>query len=214
MRRLAVAMAIGGVVFLALHELGRHWGATRDEVRRPMAGDDIVPHAIGQTTHAITIDAAAERVWPWLVQMGYHRAGLVHVPVGRSLPLAHRQPERCATDPRAPGPVGRRHRPGRRARYGVLSRRGPGRASRTGAALHLACSRAAPRKDDRRLDVGVRAPGGRCDDDPARPPGAGDLSAVVGPLDLRRHDRAERLHHGEEHAAWHRTPGRGTAVSR
>jgi hypothetical protein len=75
MRRLAVAMAIGGVVSVALHELGRHWGATQDEVRRPMPGDDIVPRAKGQTTHAITIDAAPERVWPWLVQMGYHRAG-------------------------------------------------------------------------------------------------------------------------------------------
>jgi hypothetical protein len=48
---------------------------TRDEVRGPMAGDDIVSDAKGQTTHAITIDAAAEEVWPWLVQMGYHRAG-------------------------------------------------------------------------------------------------------------------------------------------
>jgi hypothetical protein len=27
------------------------------------------------TTHAITINTAAEAVWPWLVQMGYHRAG-------------------------------------------------------------------------------------------------------------------------------------------
>ena len=75
MRRLGVAMALGGAVFVALHELGRRWGATQDEVRRPMAGDDIVSHAKGQTTHAITVYAAPERVWPWLVQMGYHRAG-------------------------------------------------------------------------------------------------------------------------------------------
>jgi hypothetical protein len=31
MRRRGVAMAIGGVVSVALHELGRRWGATRDE---------------------------------------------------------------------------------------------------------------------------------------------------------------------------------------
>jgi hypothetical protein len=75
MRRPAVVIAFGMGSFVALHELGRRWGATRDEVRRPMAGDDIVAHAKGQTTHAITIDAAARDVWPWLVQMGYHRAG-------------------------------------------------------------------------------------------------------------------------------------------
>lgn len=75
MKRLAAATTAGAAGFVALHELGRRWGATRDEIRRPMAGDGIVPHAKGQTTHAITIDAAAEEVWPWLVQMGYHRAG-------------------------------------------------------------------------------------------------------------------------------------------
>lgn len=31
------------------------------------------PHA--QTTYSVAIDAAPEAVWPWLVQMGYHRAG-------------------------------------------------------------------------------------------------------------------------------------------
>jgi hypothetical protein len=75
MRRLAAALVAGTSGFVALHELGRRWGATRDELRAPMAGDDIVAHAKGQTTHAITIRAAAEDVWPWLVQMGYHRAG-------------------------------------------------------------------------------------------------------------------------------------------
>ncbi len=75
MRRLTVVVAFGTAVFIGLHELGRRWGATRGEVRKPIAGDDIVPHAKGQTTHAVTISAAAEDVWPWLVQMGYHRAG-------------------------------------------------------------------------------------------------------------------------------------------
>jgi hypothetical protein len=74
-KRLAGAISAGAAMFVALHELGRQWGATREEVRGPMAGDDIVSNAKGQTTHAITIDAAAEEVWPWLVQMGYHRAG-------------------------------------------------------------------------------------------------------------------------------------------
>jgi hypothetical protein len=51
------------------------WGATDDEVRAAMPGDDVVPIASFNTTRAITIDAPPERVWPWIVQMGYGRAG-------------------------------------------------------------------------------------------------------------------------------------------
>jgi hypothetical protein len=47
-----------------------NWGSTAEEAQRAMAGDDTVPEAALQTTRAVTIDAAAEFVWPWLVQMG------------------------------------------------------------------------------------------------------------------------------------------------
>jgi hypothetical protein len=58
-----------------LRRLGKRWGATEDEVYRSLPGDDLVPHPMAETTHAITIHAPAAAVWPWLVQMGYHRAG-------------------------------------------------------------------------------------------------------------------------------------------
>ena len=51
------------------------WGATEDEVRRPLPGDDLVPTPIVAATRAITIDCPSEQVWPWLVQQGYARAG-------------------------------------------------------------------------------------------------------------------------------------------
>lgn len=52
------------------------WGATPDEVRSAMPGDDLVPHPSLCATRAVTINAAPEEVWPWLVQMGgYTRAG-------------------------------------------------------------------------------------------------------------------------------------------
>lgn len=41
----------------------------------PLPGDDLVPDATYRTTRAITIDAPAEDVWPWLVQLGAGRAG-------------------------------------------------------------------------------------------------------------------------------------------
>lgn len=40
-----------------------------------MPGDDLVPVAHFVATRAITIDAPPEAVWPWLVQVGYGRAG-------------------------------------------------------------------------------------------------------------------------------------------
>ncbi len=51
------------------------WGATDEEVDRPMPGDDQVPHPMLQATRAITIRASAAEIWPWLIQMGYRRAG-------------------------------------------------------------------------------------------------------------------------------------------
>jgi hypothetical protein len=51
------------------------WGATDDEVDMPRPGDERVPDAKVVTNHAIAIDAPAEAVWPWLVQMGQGRGG-------------------------------------------------------------------------------------------------------------------------------------------
>jgi hypothetical protein len=40
-----------------------------------MPGDQFAPHPIFNATRAVTIDAPPEAVWPWLVQIGYRRAG-------------------------------------------------------------------------------------------------------------------------------------------
>jgi hypothetical protein len=49
--------------------------ATPEEVRRPLPGDEVIPHPIGSAMNAITINVAPDQVWPWLVQMGCDRAG-------------------------------------------------------------------------------------------------------------------------------------------
>ncbi len=51
------------------------WGATADEVTRPMVGDGLVENPTFNATRAVTVNTAAERIWPWIVQMGYKRAG-------------------------------------------------------------------------------------------------------------------------------------------
>ena len=51
------------------------WGATDDEVVRPMPGDQLVDNPMYVTTRAITVAAPAAAVWPWLVQLGQNRGG-------------------------------------------------------------------------------------------------------------------------------------------
>jgi hypothetical protein len=51
------------------------WGATDVEALMPLPGDEIIPNAVHQETRAITIHASADRVWPWLAQLGQDRGG-------------------------------------------------------------------------------------------------------------------------------------------
>jgi hypothetical protein len=61
--------------YATVHRLGKTYGSTALERQASMPGDDIVPTPQFVITHGIAIDAAAESVWPWLVQMGWHRGG-------------------------------------------------------------------------------------------------------------------------------------------
>jgi hypothetical protein len=51
------------------------WGATDEEVKRSMPGDNIVGKPSFNATRAVTINAPAENIYPWIVQMGVNRAG-------------------------------------------------------------------------------------------------------------------------------------------
>ncbi len=51
------------------------WGATPDEAARRLPGDELLENADIVATRAITIQAPASAVWPWLVQMGPGRGG-------------------------------------------------------------------------------------------------------------------------------------------
>lgn len=75
-RRLARRVGIlVGLYGLAVRPWMLNWGATAEERRRPLPGDDALPDASYVTTRAVTIRAPSEAVWPWLVQMGQDRAG-------------------------------------------------------------------------------------------------------------------------------------------
>ena len=66
------AVVLYGVVVRPWH---LRWGATEEEVRRPLPGDGLVATPIVAGTRAVTVDAPPAEVWPWLVQQGYGRAG-------------------------------------------------------------------------------------------------------------------------------------------
>ena len=67
-----IAAVVGGYL---LRRQGLRWGATDEEVHKPLPGDEIVAHPMLETTHTVPINASAQEIWPWLVQMGHYRAG-------------------------------------------------------------------------------------------------------------------------------------------
>jgi hypothetical protein len=67
--------ALVAVYALIVRPWHLHRGATKDEVQRALPGDELVPDPKFVWNQAITIDAPAAEVWPWIVQIGNQRAG-------------------------------------------------------------------------------------------------------------------------------------------
>ena len=75
-RKLAGLIGLGAAVYaLALRSRLVRWGASDEEIARTYPGSDLVPEGTRPATMAVTIDAPPAKVWPWLVQMGWDRAG-------------------------------------------------------------------------------------------------------------------------------------------
>lgn len=79
MGRKLVALGVLAGAGLAAREaaLGwqRTWGVRPEDVDRVLPGDDLVEDAAAEDTRSLVIGAPPEDVWPWLVQMGYGKAG-------------------------------------------------------------------------------------------------------------------------------------------
>ena len=52
-----------------------NWGARADEVAAKLPGDELLADPGLVTTRAITVDAPAGAIWPWLAQLGSGRGG-------------------------------------------------------------------------------------------------------------------------------------------
>ena len=76
--------AVGGIAAIAVMLVGspllraryNRWGATDEECRAAMPGDELVPDPVLKSTRAVTIGAPRDAVWPWLAQIGQGRGGL------------------------------------------------------------------------------------------------------------------------------------------
>jgi hypothetical protein len=70
-------LAVGaGAVGLQVAHVSRNWGATAEEAAAVLPGDQLVPEPAEQTTLAVSVDAPAEEIWAWLVQIGLGRGGM------------------------------------------------------------------------------------------------------------------------------------------
>jgi hypothetical protein len=78
-RLVAEAMLIGLAGYMAaataLWPWHRTWGATDEEQIMSLPGDARDRDPAYELIHAVTIDAPADTVWPWLAQMGQDRGG-------------------------------------------------------------------------------------------------------------------------------------------
>lgn len=71
----SMVAAAGWGAFSAGRRWWSTWGVDPDETARELPGDELVPEPEAVDTRGITIEAPPSVVWPWLVQMGYGRAG-------------------------------------------------------------------------------------------------------------------------------------------
>ncbi len=73
--RVVVVAALAAFAVRSLRTGYLRWGATDDEVRSSLPGDDLLAAPHLSATRAITVDATADQVWPWIAQLGQGRGG-------------------------------------------------------------------------------------------------------------------------------------------
>jgi hypothetical protein len=72
---LATAVIVAANLFLFWPWM-KTWGATSAEINADLPGDDLVSGANIRTTKGVTIQAAPDEIYPWLLQIGVDRGGM------------------------------------------------------------------------------------------------------------------------------------------
>ena len=71
-----VVGVVAVLVIAALIPWMDRWGATQDEISASFTGDELVAAPRITYTRAVTINAAPEEVYPWIVQLGAEKGGM------------------------------------------------------------------------------------------------------------------------------------------
>ncbi|NNE96715.1 MAG: hypothetical protein HKN24_11880 [Acidimicrobiales bacterium] len=75
-RTIGAFFQVVGHVLAPWRREGRlRWGARPGEPDPSLPGEDLIPDPMWDFTHAITIAASPEQVWPWIAQLGQGRGG-------------------------------------------------------------------------------------------------------------------------------------------
>jgi hypothetical protein len=69
------AIMLAGLLTPFLRNARNHWGVDEATAKRTYPGDDLVGAPHWSWTHGIEVEASAEKVWPWVAQIGADRAG-------------------------------------------------------------------------------------------------------------------------------------------
>ena len=76
LRTLLTSLTLAVLYWFPIRRWFGRWGTTRADLARTMIGDAVIVNPTHSATHAVTVNAPPEDIWPWLVQMGYRRGGL------------------------------------------------------------------------------------------------------------------------------------------
>jgi len=73
---LTLLAVLAVIVTFALLPWMDRWGATNEEIAAPFTGDELVPSPALLYNRAVTVNAAPEEIYPWIVQLGAERGGM------------------------------------------------------------------------------------------------------------------------------------------
>ncbi len=70
-----IVLAVLFLVFIVSRRLGKRSGVSNFEIQKRLPGDQLIAGRKEIINRATTLPASAETVWPWILQLGKHRAG-------------------------------------------------------------------------------------------------------------------------------------------